>query len=180
MVRLFAMLSALAMLSSCADPDYATVGPFGFDPVGSSAPSLAFDFRTSTEGQARCRFVIDPNNVRDHTAAPQPEARWRAYVDGLCSYYYAPPIGDYPLDGGTLVLTEMRAGPDNGAAVEIANPYFVYLNFRDRHFMGADGSWNGVRESTHAHTPLGSVPDYPMRRDGACWVSTRARICLER
>ncbi|AWN45162.1 hypothetical protein DK419_01480 [Methylobacterium terrae] len=37
----------------------------------------------------------------------------------------------------------------------------------------AQASWNGERGATHADAPLG-----PVRREGACWVNTRTRLCV--
>ena len=50
------------------------------------------------------------------------------------------------------------------------NFYFAYVNIDGR---TAEGSWNGTRGSTHAHDSLGRL-----RRNGACWVNRRARVCL--
>ena len=49
--------------------------------------------------------------------------------------------------------------------------YFAYVN-RDPDSGIADGYWNGAPGSTHAHDPLGTL-----RREGACWMNERARVC---
>lgn len=48
--------------------------------------------------------------------------------------------------------------------------YFAYVNVDGRR---AEGSWSGSRGSRHAHDSLGWL-----RRNGACWVNRRARVCL--
>jgi hypothetical protein len=178
--RLFAVTLALAALVSCSDPRDSTTSAPEVGVEQRVAVPLAFDFRSPDEGQARCRFIIDPNIYTTPDATPLPEARWTTFVDGPCRYHFYPPVTNSPEEGGTVILTEMGGQTRTDTVGDIDNAYFVYLNFRDREFLTADGSWNGTREATHAHTTIGSVPDYPMRRDGECWVSDRARICLMR
>lgn len=50
------------------------------------------------------------------------------------------------------------------------SPYFAYVIVTSRGV--ADGSWNADPQSTHAHTPLGTL-----YRDGACWGNDYARVC---
>jgi len=50
--------------------------------------------------------------------------------------------------------------------------YFAYVAV-EKDAGTAEGSWNGADpRSTHAHSPLGAL-----RREGACWVNERARVC---
>lgn len=50
--------------------------------------------------------------------------------------------------------------------------YFAYIYVRE---TPANGFWNGVERSSHAHDPLGDLT-----RDGACWVNESARVCASK
>lgn len=63
-------------------------------------------------------------------------------------------------DDGMFVVTE-KAKPSA----------FAYIT-PPRDGYPADGSWNGPGLDSHAHEYLGQL-----RRDGACWVNERARVC---
>ena len=47
--------------------------------------------------------------------------------------------------------------------------YFAYVNMEDD---GAHGYWNETPDASHAHSDLGIL-----KRDGACWVNDKARVC---
>ncbi len=49
--------------------------------------------------------------------------------------------------------------------------YFVYLNMLDKGVAGV--SWNETPDSSHAQAPLGE----DFKRDGACWVGKKAKVC---
>lgn len=83
------------------------------------------------------------------------EVAGTTYIDGPC---------EIRMDTGTTVVSEMGVAQGNG--------YFAYL-FPDGDF--ADASWNGTPSATHAHNALGYL-----KRDGACWESSLAKICAWR
>lgn len=80
----------------------------------------------------------------------------RSRISGRCLY-------SLERDGSFYIREAGRRGDDF---------YFAYVNVDGR---VAEGSWNGARASTHAHDSLGRL-----RRNGACWVNRRARVCLWR
>ncbi len=180
MRTLLAVTLAVVALASCSDSRDSADTVMEASADGPVAAPLAFDFRTPAEGKARCRFTIDPTIDTNPGMTRLPEAQWTTFVDGPCYYSFLRST-DSPLDNGVLVLYEMNPdAPYDEAGEWVAgySGYFVYLLFRDRNFVTADGSWNGERDVDRAHATIGSVPYYPMRRDGECWVSDRARICL--
>ena len=50
--------------------------------------------------------------------------------------------------------------------------YFAYVNMDDE---GAHGFWNETPDASHAHSELGVL-----KRDGACWANSKARVCAYR
>jgi hypothetical protein len=80
----------------------------------------------------------------------------RTYLSGQCN------IDVIDRDGSFTIGTDQRR-----------ITYFAYVLFvKD----GAGiGYWNEKRGGSHAHTPLGDL-----KRDGACWVNNRARVCAWR
>ena len=82
------------------------------------------------------------------------EVDGRTWADGPCDFE--------PLDEGDASFE----------VIEKAQPQtFAYI------FMAQDGDpphgfWNGGEGATHAHDDLGEL-----RRDGACWLNDRAKVC---
>ncbi len=60
-----------------------------------------------------------------------------------------------------------------GASDTAPSPYFAYVVVTGPGV--ADGSWNRDPKATHAHSPLGVL-----KRQGACWVNEKARVCATR
>lgn len=81
------------------------------------------------------------------------------------------------VDGTTWVdgpceFQPLEQGDASFEVIEKAQPQtFAYI------FMAQDGDppygfWNGGGGASHAHDDLGEL-----RRDGACWVNDRVRVC---
>lgn len=80
----------------------------------------------------------------------------RTYLDGPCNV-------DLDADGSFSIGTR---------DARTRSRHFAMVN-RDTASGTAEGYWNGTDpRSTHAHSPLGAL-----RREGACWVNERARVC---
>ncbi|HQZ82522.1 MAG TPA: hypothetical protein PLR83_04830 [Pyrinomonadaceae bacterium] len=77
----------------------------------------------------------------------------KKYISGKCD------IDMYSDGTGSFQITELRK---KGA-------YFAQVLVSPGTALGY---WNGARDATHAHDPLGE-----MTRNGACWQNDRARIC---
>lgn len=60
-----------------------------------------------------------------------------------------------------------------GASDTAPSDYFAYVVVTSPGV--ADGSWNRDPKSTHAHSPLGEL-----KRQGACWVNHKAKVCATR
>ncbi|WP_299743219.1 hypothetical protein [Devosia sp.] len=81
------------------------------------------------------------------------------------------------VDGTTWADGPCEFNPlDEGYAsfqvVEKAEPQtfaYIYVNQYDE---PTHGVWNGGEGATHAHDRLGEL-----RKDGACWVNERAKVC---
>lgn len=54
--------------------------------------------------------------------------------------------------------------------------YFVYVNVDDQDYYTAQGFWNGITASGHAHDSLGTL-----RREGSsCWINSTSKVCAWR
>ena len=53
-----------------------------------------------------------------------------------------------------------------------ASKWFAYVNLDAEHPGTASGAWNGKLAESHAGDDLGTL-----RKQGACWVNSRAKIC---
>ena len=75
--------------------------------------------------------------------------RGKTYIKGACQF-------DSSSGGNFKILGD--------------NNYFAQVDITSAGV--AQGSWNEDPNSTHAHTPLGTL-----KREGACWVSAQAKVC---
>lgn len=78
----------------------------------------------------------------------------RSYLNGRCNIAIRP--------GGSFTV---------GVGDKSRSRYFAYVDVGDDSNR-ARGTWNGVDASGQAGTELGEL-----RRKGACWSNSRARIC---
>jgi hypothetical protein len=84
------------------------------------------------------------------------------------------------VDGEPYLLGECNVDwdPDGGATIgggssKVRSPYFALLSIPPGSAGGpALASWNATPGTTHAHTDLGE-----MKRQGACWMNERAKLC---
>lgn len=75
------------------------------------------------------------------------------------------------VDGKRRIAGVCQYRPTGGGGFQIsAGDYFAYLSVVGPSL--AEASWNGSDRASHAQVPLGQL-----RRDGACWINRRARIC---
>jgi hypothetical protein len=81
----------------------------------------------------------------------------RTFLKGRCNIQIRP--------GGSFTV---------GVSDESRSEYFAYVAL-DGGADAAVGYWNGIEAESHADTHLG-----PLKRKGACWSNSRARICAWR
>lgn len=77
----------------------------------------------------------------------------KTYISGRCE------VEIYTDGTGSFQITENRK----------RGSYFAQVLVGEGE---AKGYWNGERGANHAHSPLGEL-----RRNGACWVNNKARVC---
>lgn len=78
------------------------------------------------------------------------------------------------VDGHSYIDGRCDFSPDSDGSFTIsAGDYFATL-LVDSPGVG-QGYWNEDPKATHAHSPLGE-----MRREQACWVNVKARLCAWR
>jgi hypothetical protein len=87
------------------------------------------------------------------------EVEGSKYISGSCNVS----IID---SAGSFILTERSR-----------TPYFAYVIIDPDDKTTADGSWNRVRGSNHAHAPLGSRV---LRLRDGCWSNESAKVCWSR
>ncbi|MGH9818644.1 MAG: hypothetical protein ACRD43_00640 [Pyrinomonadaceae bacterium] len=80
------------------------------------------------------------------------------------------------IDGRKYISGPCRIEMDKDGSFRIyenrQKGYFAYVTIVPG---GAEGYWNETRQSTHAHSSLGSLA-----RDGACWTNDHAKVCAWR
>ena len=95
-----------------------------------------------------------------------------AVVRGKCTLTVA---GITYIDGPCEI--DFFAGDGSFSALQITGSgdlsYFAYVSVTGRDV--AHGYWNEEPGANHAHTPLGTL-----RRNGACWSNSSARVCAWR
>lgn len=68
-------------------------------------------------------------------------------------------------------VCDFQPNPDGFQILSIARP-LIFADVQRTSSLSAFGNWNEEPGSTHAHSSLGEL-----RRDGACWINDRARVC---
>lgn len=81
------------------------------------------------------------------------------------------------VDGKTFLSEQCKITTEKDGSFQIINTekqvtYFAQVQLGED---GAIGYWNEEKGANHAHTPLGKL-----KRDGACWVNRRAKVCAWR
>lgn len=71
-----------------------------------------------------------------------------------------------------VMKTDRQGSFTIGVGNDKREKYFAYVNMEDD---GAHGYWNETPDASHAHTSLGIL-----KRDGACWKNSNARVCAYR
>ena len=97
-----------------------------------------------------------PNLAEAKTGRCILEVNGRSYLQGPCEITIQDKQGSFSIG----------AGPTHRAK------YFAYVNMDDD---GAHGYWNETPDASHAHADLGML-----KRDGACWKNSTARVCAFR
>ena len=84
------------------------------------------------------------------------EVGGRTFLDGQCE----------------IVMEDGRGSFAIGVGATRRAKYFAYVTMEED---GAHGYWNATPDATHAHAGLGIL-----KREGACWTNSTARVCAYR
>lgn len=97
------------------------------------------------------------------------EVNGKAYISGACTYQtYSG--GGFMINGPRQIFPGVDYPRPRYQTGQRSADYFAQVNIEGR---TGEAYWNEQRRATHAHSNLGTV-----RRDGACWVNARTRICV--
>jgi hypothetical protein len=98
--------------------------------------------------------TVEAATPTDFTAKCLLQVMGKNYIDGLCD------VSILDADGSFTITERVR------------RPYFAYVLIDSKDKLAADGSWNRVRASDHAHATLGVL-----RFHDGCWSNDNAKIC---
>lgn len=96
------------------------------------------------------------------------EVEGKQYIQGRCAYHIGSG-GLLEIHGPQQVWSGIDYPEPEIFSSEISTDYFAQIDVQGDE---AEGLWNGNPEATHAHRYLGRLT-----RRGACWVSSKARVC---